>query len=199
MLRNRIKNAIFITFPDYESESGGIISRYLKGEFGDSFEFGGGNAYGVSSFYAVDRFISCSKGWGQAYRKGANVICARYTSSNAIYQMAKLPRDDWESYLDWLQDYEHGKLKIPRPDLTLYLDLPVETSRELLNTRSTAKDIHESDEIYRQKCKDAALFVCEREGWTKINCMEVSGGVEVLRAPTDINEELVRNIANAGV
>jgi dTMP kinase len=190
LLQSRLDGAVFVTFPDYDSASGRIIGSYLNGEFGES----GANPYAVSSFYAVDRFISHAASWGKSLRGGLNVVCARYTSSNAIYQMAKLPEAEWAAYLDWLHDYEHGKLNLPRPDLTVYLDVPLVLSRELLRGRATTNDIHESDEAYREKCRAAAMFVAQRESWTKINCAEAAGA---MRAADEINDELLRIISEA--
>ena len=190
MLKNVFKRAYFLTFPDYESESGKIVKRYLNGEFeGSSAE---NSAYSASSFYAIDRYISCKTSWGALYRSGTNIISARYTSSNGIYQMTKLPKSDWSCYLDWLYDFEHGKLEIPRPDLTVFLDVPIEISQELLTKRysqadcKSSKDIHEGDVDYLNKCREAALFVAKRDGWIVVDCVE-SGK---LRLPADINREL---------
>ena len=114
LLQEKLENVSFITFPDYESHSGKIIKQYLNGEFE------GSNAYAASSFYAVDRFISYESSWKSGYLSGKAVISARYVSSNVIYQMSKLPEIEWESYLNWLYDYEFGKLGIPKADLTVF-------------------------------------------------------------------------------
>jgi dTMP kinase len=189
LLRARLQSAAFVTFPDYDSDSGRLISRYLAGELGES----GGNPYAASSLYAADRFVSYNTGdWGRTLREGGTVICARYTSSNAVYQMAKLPESQWEDFLAWLFDYEHEKLQIPRPDLTLFLDLPLAISRELLRKRATTNDIHESDAAYRERCSHAAEFVAVRERWTRIDCTDSAGN---LRAPEQINDDLARAVS----
>ena len=188
LLQNRISDAVYVTFPDYDSHSGKIVQQYLHGELGESAS----NVYAASSFYAIDRFISLNTAWG-AHLRDKNVICARYTSSNAIYQMAKRPPDEWEGYLAWLYDFEHDKLNTPRPDLTVYLDVPLALSQALLAMRSAERadklDIHEADLTYRERCRNAAEFVCARDGWTRIDCTDAAGG---LRSPQDINDELVK-------
>ncbi|MDR0197336.1 MAG: thymidylate kinase [Oscillospiraceae bacterium] len=184
MLRRSLNGPVFVSFPNYESDSGRVIKRYLNGEFG------GCGAYPASSFYAVDRYASYVTRWAERYLGGTDVICARYTSSNAIYQMAKLPRNEWEGFLEWLYDYEYDKLGIPRPFATFYLDVPLAVSRELVSRRCAlkgeSKDIHEGDGAYLEKCFDAASFAARRGGWRRVECMD--GGR--LKSPGDVNRVL---------
>ena len=79
------------------------------------------NAYAASCFYAVDRYASYKTVWGEFYRRGGTVLADRYTTSNAVHQCAKLPREQWDEYLDWLFDFEYHKMGIPAPDAVIYL------------------------------------------------------------------------------
>ena len=103
-----------ITFPDYESDSSALIKMYLAGQFGDKPD--DVNAYAASSFFAVDRYASYKKDWGSFYENGGIIIADRYTTSNAVHQCSKLPPEQWESFLDWLFDYEFHLLGLPAPD-----------------------------------------------------------------------------------
>ncbi|MBS7397403.1 MAG: deoxynucleoside kinase, partial [Ruminiclostridium sp.] len=125
-------NTRFISFPNYDSASGEIIKDYLSGRFAE--ENGKAGAYTASSFYAVDRYISYKTDWEKDYQAGKTIIAARYTSSNAIYQMTKLDRAQWDEYLSWLEDYEYDKFGIPRPDKVVFLDMPIEVSQKLLSS-----------------------------------------------------------------
>lgn len=100
-----------ISFPDYDQPSSALVKMYLGGEFGSSPD--DVNAYAASSFYAVDRYASYKKFWQADYEGGALVLAARYTTSNAIHQMSKLPRERWDEYLAWLETYEYGLLGLP--------------------------------------------------------------------------------------
>lgn len=73
--------------------------------------------------------------WQPDYEAGALILAARYTTSNAIHQMGKLPKSEWDAYLRWLEDYEYGLLGLPRPDLVIFLDMPPEVSQTLLSGR----------------------------------------------------------------
>ena len=93
-----------ISFPDYSNDSSTLVKMYLNGEFSSNPD--DINAYAASSFYAVDRYASYIKFWKEEYECGYIILAARYVSSNAIHQMSKLCENEWDSYLEWLYDYE---------------------------------------------------------------------------------------------
>lgn len=161
-----------ISFPDYSQPSSALVKMYLAGEFGDTPD--AVNAYAASSFYAVDRYASFKKFWQKDYEEGALILAARYTTSNIIHQMSKLPRDEWDAYLAWAQDYEYGLLGLPRPDAVLFLDMPPEVSRGMLMNRyhgdASKKDIHERDDSYLLQCRQSALYAADKQGWQVVPC-----------------------------
>lgn len=161
-----------VTFPDYDSPSSALVQMYLKGEFGSNPE--DVNAYAASAFYAVDRFASFRRDWKTDYDRGSVILCDRYTTSNMVYQMGKVPREEWDQYLCWMEDFEYGKLGLPRPDLVLYLDMPVEVSQKLLLQRyhgdSGKKDIHESHLEFLRSCGECARYAGEKLHWKVIPC-----------------------------
>lgn len=161
-----------VDFPDYESESSALVRMYLGGEFGRDPE--DVNAYAASTFYAVDRFASFRRAWREDYLAGVPVLADRYTTSNLIYQLGKLPPAEWEDFVQWTEDFEYGKLGLPRPELVIYLDMPVEVSQRLLNQRyhgdAAKKDIHESHLDFLRDCARSAAFIAPRQGWEVIHC-----------------------------
>ena len=112
-----------VSFPNYSSDSGRIVSGYLSGEIPCE---GAEGAYAASSFYAVDRYITYATDWGRDYQRGSVILSGRYTTSNAIYQMTKLPAEEREGYLNWLWDYEYKKLGLPEHDAVIFLDMPLD-------------------------------------------------------------------------
>lgn len=163
-----------ISFPDYSQPSSALVKMYLNGELGGSAS--AVNAYAASSFYAVDRYASYTRFWKQDYCDGRPIVAARYVTSNAIHQMTKLDRSQWDTFLDWLSDYEYDKLGLPRPDCVVFLDMPIEVSQKLLQKRyhgdNSQKDIHERDVSYLYACREAALFAAKKQGWHVIPCSE---------------------------
>ena len=167
-----------LSFPMYDSDSSGPVRMYLDGKLGSRPS--DTNAFAASAFFAVDRYASYKADWKRDYDKVNKIIVAnRYTSANAVHQLSKLPRDQWDSFLDWLWDFEFIKLGIPAPDLVLYLELPPELSLELVSRRSAEtgqqKDIHEKDADYMRRCYEAALFAAEKLNWERVKCWNDNG------------------------
>ena len=152
-----------ISFPNYESDSSALVKMYLSGAFGT--QPGDVNAYAASSFYAVDRYAGMKQDWGAFYEDGGILIADRYTTSNAVHQCCKLPREQWDQFLDWLFDFEYGLLGLPAPDLVVYLRLGIEISQLLMSERyhgdEKKKDIHESNTSYLEQ---AHLAEEQRQG-----------------------------------
>lgn len=163
-----------ISFPDYDQPSSALVKMYLAGEFGDAAD--SVNAYAASSFYAVDRYASYKKFWENDYREDIPIIAARYATSNAIHQMAKLPKDQWDSYLSWLEYYEYELLGLPKPNSVVFLDMPLHIAQKLMSGRyegdESKKDIHERDLAYLQQCRESALYAAEKCGWQVVCCGE---------------------------
>lgn len=163
-----------IKLPDYDSPSSTLVKMYLGGEFGSSAD--SVNAYAAGAFYAVDRFASYKLGWGEDYESGTVILADRYATSNSIYQMEKIPREQWNDYLDWSADFEYNKIGIPKPDAVIYLDMPVEISQRLMTARYEGdegkKDVHEANTRFLQKCRQAALYTAGKQGWKVIKCSD---------------------------
>ncbi len=156
-----------ISFPDYANESSALVKLYLSGAFGeDAYAV---NAYAASSFYAVDRYASYKQFWQKEYEQGTVILAARYTTSNAIHQMGKLPPQEWDTYLAWLEDYEYGKLGLPRPNAVLFLDMDPEISARLITSRyhgdESKRDIHEKNRQYLKECTKSARYAGEKLGF----------------------------------
>ena len=181
-----------VSFPDYGSDSSAPVRMYLRGDFGARPE--DVNAYAASAFYAVDRVASFLRDWREDYRAGI-VLADRYTTSNAIHQCSKLPREAWKDYLAWLFDFEYGKLGIPAPDLTVYLRMDPAVSQRLLTERYAGqeekKDIHEKDLAYLERCRLSAEYCAEALGWRSVDSCRDGA----LRSVEEIREEVWSAVA----
>ena len=170
-----------ISLPHYDAPSSALVKEYLAGAYGD--KPGDVNAYAASAFYAVDRYAGYKTIWGSDYENGTVILADRYATSNACHQMTKLQKEDWDAYLQWLDDFEYSKLGVPKPDLVVYLDMPVAVSQTLLQQRydgdNAKKDVHERDTAYLAACRDAALYAAKKDGWQVIACSK--DGVPLLR------------------
>ena len=177
-----------IVFPRYSEESSALIRMYLGGQFGTKPT--DVNAYAASSFYAVDRFASYKMDWGKWYEEGGLVLSDRYTTSNAVHQASKQTGADRDAYLEWLYDFEYDKLGLPRPDLTIYLDVPTDYTEKMLRSReqatNTQADIHEKDMEYLATCRRTGRAAAEFYGWTVIECVRDGA----MRTMEDIHNEI---------
>ena len=163
-----------IKLPDYDSDSSILVRKYLAGYLGKIA--GDVNSYAASVLYAADRFASYTEKWGADYRAGKLIFADRYTPANALYQMTKLDKAEWDSFLEWLFDFEYEKIGIPAPDKVIFLDMPVEVSQRLMTSRyggdETKKDVHEANVEFLNACREAALYAAEKYGWSVVNCAE---------------------------
>lgn len=171
-----------LRFPQYEEPSSALIRMYLGGEFGS--DPAAVNAYAASTFYAVDRYASYQKVWKDYYLGGGLMLSDRYTTSNAVHQASKVPDGERSSFLAWLYDLEYGKMGLPKPDLVLWMDMPIDVTLELMESRQrrtdTKADIHELDTDYLRRCYRMAKEAAAYYGWTAISCARdgVPRGIE---------------------
>ncbi len=194
-LERQGKKVKMISFPRYESESSALLRMYLNGELGTHPD--DVNAYAASSFFAVDRYASFKQDWQAFYEEpDAVVVATRYTSSNEIHQLAKLPREEWEAFLSWLEEFEFDRLGIPRPDMVLYLDMKYEIAMSLVSGRSDTtgqkKDIHELDADYMLRCHKAAAYAADRLGWKTVVCWEGKEPLSVEEISEKVLEETTK-------
>ncbi|WP_241963598.1 hypothetical protein [Gordonibacter sp. 28C] len=192
LLESRLRelglDVVSLSFPRYGQTSAVLVEEYLGGSFGASPK--SVNAYGASSFFAMDRFASYLREWKKLYERCDVFLADRYVMSNAIHQCSKLPCEEWDGFLEWLFDFEFGKLGLPKPDKVFYLHLPVKESQRLLAQRCQSDgllmDIHERDVEHLRKSQAAAEHCCGRYGWEQVECLDNGK----LRRIEDIHEDI---------
>ena len=186
------KKVRVIDFPDYSSEGCTLVKMYLDGKLGNSPD--DTNAFASSMFFAADRYVSYVTSWKNEYLDDETYIIAnRYTTANAYHQLSKMPEDKWDEFLDWLWDFEFGKLGLPSPDTVILLDMPETVSTDMVKHRSEETgrkmDIHEKDIEYLHRCRKAAKYVADKCGWNVISCSDDS---MQLRSREDISSDVLK-------
>ena len=174
-LTERGQKTRVLSFPRYDKPSSLFVRMYLSGELGASPD--DTNAYAASSFFAADRYLSYRTEWQADAADPETVLIAnRYTTANAVHQLAKLPESEWDGFLGWLWDYEFYKLGIPIPSDILYLEMTPAISEKLIRRRAAETgrriDIHEADPGFLERSYRAALYASDKLGWTRIRCYE---------------------------
>lgn len=179
MLFKRLKdeglNVKTVSFPDYESDFSLPVRRYLAGDLGDDPK--SVNAYAASTFYAIDRYASFKRDWGEFYNSGGIIIADRYVTSNIVHQASKVDKSEKEDFINWLSDLEYKKMGLPVPDCVIFLDMPPEFARMLMAKRlnkitgEAQKDIHERDKNHLETSYNNAVSIADLLKWEKISCV----------------------------
>ncbi len=168
----------YLHFPRFDAPVyGDLIARFLRGEFGGVDEV---NPYLVALLYAGDRADAATqiRDWQS---EGSVVIVDRYVYSNVGYQCAKVEDAARRAELKkWILTTEFEQFAIPKPDLSLFLDVPFEfTERKLTEAREGedreylrgGRDIHESSLSLQQSVREVYLSAaCEDENFAVVDC-----------------------------
>ncbi len=157
-LLQRCGSLEYIHFPRYQAPVyGDLISRFLRGDFGANDEV---HPQLVALLFAEDRH-GAGPGIKKALEEGKTVLLDRYVYSNIAYQCSKLPEGPEQDALrDWIFHTEYGNFELPKPDLNIFLDVPIGfVERSLSAQRGGAdrgylrgkQDIHEADIAFQQR------------------------------------------------
>lgn len=151
----------YIHFPRYDSPVyGGLIGKFLRGGFGTIEAV---HPQLVALLFAEDRHGAAPE-IREVLSRGGTVLLDRYVYSNIAYQCAKLSdAQEAEDLREWILNTEFGQFGIPRPDLNIFLDVPLGFVEQSLgrsrqgNDRSYlggAEDIHEADIDFQRRVRD---------------------------------------------
>ena len=171
---------------------------YLNGEFGD---IGCLDAYQANSLYAVDRLCTMM-GLKDHIENGGSIVFDRYVESTMLHQAELIEnQEERDKFLDYVNDFEFGKLKLPKPDLVIFLDVPVEVSKKLADSRGeyksgNKKDILEQDISHLTKAYNSGKYVANKYGWTQISCLNESGNLKSIEEISNDIFEVVKKLFN---
>ena len=186
-LRNYLESLFgtieYIHFPRYDAPVyGDLISRFLRGDFGSNENV---HPQLVALLFAEDRHGAAPQ-MKEKLAEGGTVLLDRYVYSNIAYQCAKLSDEkEAETLRDWIFNTEYGEFSLPRPDLNIFLDVPIGFVESKLRSQrggtdrdylEGAQDIHEADiefqkrvrDIYRNQCRLDPRFI-------RIDCSDEYG------------------------
>jgi dTMP kinase len=171
--------AIKYSFPGYtKTFFGREVGNFLNGEFGTIDQV---HPKLASCLYALDRFEQLTE-LRADLDKYDYVVCDRYVESNMAHQGCKL--DEPDQMFKWIEKLEYEILGLPRPDIFIFLSLPVEVSRELILEKAKReytdhqKDLHEADDGHLQKAFDVYDYLARLNEWLVIGCTDEQGKLE---------------------
>lgn len=169
-----------LDFPQYEKNFfGALIGNALNGAYGDFIAL---DPHIASVLYAADRFES-KKTIEKWLADGRTVVLDRFVSANQIHQGGKIAdAKERKQFLEWLEQMEFGVFGLPKPDVILYLDVPIEVSEKLLEEKTSfskkkyskgRKDLAESNAKHQRDARVSALKMIQKNNhWVKISCVE---------------------------
>ena len=204
LLAERGVESEYVHFPRFDSPVfGELIARFLRGELGSIESV---DPYIVALLFAGDRADMAPKirAWQS---EGKVVIVDRYVYSNIGYQCAKLSTVEERMRLkEWILDTEYSYYNIPRPDISLFLDVPFAfTAKSLTEQRSGddraylngSKDIHESSLDLQQMVRSVYLEASKSDEALKvIDCSNAEGGMDTPDGIFARIEEVVTPLLN---
>lgn len=190
-LQSKGENVIGQSFPNYENPACAGVKMYLNGDFGDTNCF---TAYQANALYAVDRLCTMEK-HKKHIADGGCIIFDRYVQSTMLHQAGLISDlSEREKFLEYVDNFEFNILKLPRPDVVIFLDIPVEFSKKLADARAAYKsgndkDIYEADVNHLKNAYNAGKYVAEKYGWLIIQCLDKNGNLKTI---DQIHKEIVK-------
>lgn len=151
----------YIHFPRYDAPVyGDLIGKFLRGGFGANDAV---HPQLVALLFAEDRH-GASEEMKKILAAGGTVLLDRYVYSNIAYQCAKMPDDEGaEELRKWIFETEYGVFDLPKPDLNIFLDVPIGFVENSLRKQRSgddrdylagAQDIHEADIEFQKRVRE---------------------------------------------
>lgn len=207
-LKNYMENVCsplnYIHFPRYDAPVyGGLISSFLRGDFGSIESV---HPQLVALLFAEDRH-GAAPGIKKHLSEGGSVLLDRYVYSNIAYQCAKLPSDESaEALREWIFNTEYGDFQLPKPDLNIFLDVPIDfveanlsSSRQGDDNRgylAGGSDIHEADIEFQKRVRRMYLRQCELDSsFIRVDCSDEFGKM----LPPDEIFAKVKNVVDSAL
>lgn len=198
LLRDRLvqsgRSTALISFPRYnDTLFGKAVGEFLNGQYGSLDAV---HPFLVSLLFAGDRLESRGHLEGALARHDI-VLLDRYVPSNVAHQASKRHGAERDELIRRILQIEFEINRLPRPDLVLLLDLPVEMAQQLIAKKaarsytSRSADIQEADGAYLQRVRDVYVQLARHEpNWRTIPCCDGSS----LRTVEQIGEDLWRAV-----
>lgn len=170
----------YIHFPRYDAPVyGDLISRFLRGDFGNNETV---HPQLVALLFAEDRH-GAAPGMKATLAGGGHVLLDRYVYSNIAYQCAKVADpQEAEKLREWIFNTEYGHFELPKPDLNIFLDVPIGFVESKLRSNrggadrdylEGAQDIHEADIEFQKRVRDIYRKQCELDPkFIRIDCSD---------------------------
>lgn len=184
-----------LSFPRYKETLGGkLCGEVLKSERKEFYDFISEKPKIASLLYVMDR--AASKGEiKKMIKENDFLIFDRYVSSNFIHQGGKISgKKEREELISFLSNLEYNIYELPKPDIIIFLHLPLEVSmrnkeKQRLKNQNVKMDAGEDDFNYLENSIESGLWCVEKYGWYQIDCWDDM--LEEQKSPEEILVEIL--------
>lgn len=201
MLEARGVATEYLHFPRYDAPVfGELIARFLRGDLGTMEEV---NPYLVALIFACDR-ADAAEAMRSALAEGKYLIVDRYVYSNVGFQCAKLPAGERKELKDWILKLEYERNGLPRPDVNIFLDVPLKFIESRLGAARTgddrdylmgAADIHEASLDLQRAVREVYLDAAKEDASLKIiDCSGTNGDMATPEAIFERIRPVIENV-----
>ncbi|MDR2890937.1 MAG: thymidylate kinase [Alistipes sp.] len=186
----------FMHFPRTDAPLyGETIARFLRGDFGDAAAV---DPYTVALLFAGDRaqVAPTLRRW---LADGRYVFLDRYVYSNVGFQCAKVADAQARERLkNWIVELEFEIYAIPRPDVSLFLDVPFRFTEQRLSSRrggadrdylQGADDVHETSLDLQRRVREVYLAAAAED--PSLRVVDCSDGEGNMLAPETISAKIL--------
>jgi dTMP kinase len=183
-----------ISFPRYDGFFGGLVARYLNGDFGTLEAV---DSHLSALLYAGDRF-EAKAGMEATLTSGKTLVADRYIASNLAHQTARAPRENRQEFLAWLKKLEYVIYGLPVEDVVIYLRVPASAAQRQIAAKGSrdytklARDIHEANLSHLADASDVYDSLALAPNWVTIECFDSNSNT--MRGPEDIHREVLAAI-----
>ncbi|MBL8810698.1 MAG: thymidylate kinase [Planctomycetaceae bacterium] len=185
-----------LQFPRYSQTTfGSAIGDFLNGRFGALNDV---HPQLAAVLYAGDRFESRSL-LMQMIEENDVVVLDRFVGSNLAHQSAKLDGTERHALIDWIEKVEFGVFGLPRPNLTVLIDMSSQMSRELVSRKAARDyttqeaDLQESDLPYLERVRRCYLALSHsRLDWRTVHGLKDDGSLRTIECVAEEILGLVR-------
>jgi len=183
-----------ISFPRYDGFFGGLVARFLNGEFGtlDAVD-----PRLSSLLYAGDRFEAKPK-IEQILDSGKILLADRYIASNLAHQGARAPRDKRGALVRWIKRLEYQVYSLPAEDLVIYLRVPAKVAHTQVGAKgareytSMKRDILESNLAHLADAAELYDSLARSPNWVTIECFDEK--TSAMRPAESIHQDVLAAI-----
>ena len=199
-------DAEVLHFPMYGTPGCKGVEDFLSGKMGSPDSL---SPYFLSTLFAQDRRDSYKNDWEKLYHDPSKIIIAdRYTQSNILYQGSRCAVKDGKldiealwAYIGWQSNMEYQNMGLPAPDVTLWLDVKPDVTKQLREGRPSKRPDGETKDVLEEStsAQDAAYLVGKflsivQHNFIPVNCVKGRKNFAI-RPQEDIHNRIMKALA----